>query len=169
MALDAQYHGDRAVNNDYIDPGEMIFKRRWGVRYSNMITQTIVDYRRAIDYLSTRSEIDAERIGIVGYSMGGHMSFILAANEPRIKTVVSCVVPNTKGMIIEASTFTSEMGHIPLMLMMAKEDTFYSVDDAKRLFDSVQGKNKTLRLYDSGHSLPTAYTKEVVEWVEQQL
>ncbi len=71
LALDAQYHGDRAVYNDYVDPGEMVFVKGWGVRYANMLTQSVVDYRRAIDYLTTREDIDTSRIGLIGYSMGG--------------------------------------------------------------------------------------------------
>ena len=33
--------------------------------------QTVVDWMRTLDYLSERPEVDAERIGFVGFSMGG--------------------------------------------------------------------------------------------------
>jgi hypothetical protein len=62
MALDAQYHGDRAVYNDFVDPGEMVFRLGWTMRYANVLAQTVVDYRRAIDYLETRDDIGASRI-----------------------------------------------------------------------------------------------------------
>ena len=169
MMLDAQYHGDRAVYNDYIDPGEMIFRHRWGARYSNMLTQSIVDYRRAIDYLGTRDEIDLNRIGIIGYSMGGHMTFLLAASEPRVKTIVSCVVPETPGMLTAASTFVRSLENKPLLMMMAQKDQFYTVEFAQQLFDSVPGDSKSLRFFDSGHSLPIEYTAQVVEWVDENL
>jgi dienelactone hydrolase len=169
MALDAQYHGDRAVNNDYINPGEMVFQRGWGVRYSNMMTQTIVDYRRAIDYLATRNEIDTSRVGIVGFSMGGHMTFILNAVEPRVKAVVACVVPETPGMPIAASTFTRSMGRTPFLMMMGRKDRFYTVQQAQTLFDRVPGENKTLQFFDSGHSLPPEYTGQVVKWIAKKL
>jgi len=93
------------------------------------------------------------------------MTFILAANEPRVKAVVACVIPNTRGMPIEAATFARSMGRVPLLMMMARKDNFYSVEDAQRLFDDVPGDNKTLRLFDSGHLLPPEYTKQVVDWV----
>ncbi len=169
MALDAQYHGDRAVYNDYIDPGEMIFQRNWGIRYSNLLTQTIVDYRRAIDYLASRDDIDTNRVGIVGYSMGGHMTFILGAVEPRIKAVVACVVPATPGMPIAASTFARSMGNAPLLMMMAEHDQFYSVEQAQQLYDAVPGDDKAIHFFDSGHSLPVEYVAQVLDWIEETL
>jgi len=169
LALDAQYHGERAVYNDYVNPAEMIFQRQWAMRYTHMLLQSVVDYRRAIDYLATRKDVDAQRIGITGYSMGGHMSFILGAVEPRIKATVACVVPATVGMPTAAMTFARDMGEDPLLMMMANNDQFYSVEQAQALFDAVPGDNKSLRLWDSGHSLPAAYTAEVVAWLTEQL
>ena len=169
LALDAQYHGDRAVYNDFIDPGEMVFQRGWGVRYANMMTQTVVDYRRAIDYLATRDDIDTDRVGVFGYSMGGHMTFILGAVDPRVKSVVACVVPATEGMPMAAIQFARDMGRMPLLMMMARQDQFYTVAQAEALFDGVPGDRKSLRFFDSGHSLPAAYAGEAVAWLVEQL
>jgi len=44
---------------------------------------------RALDYLSTRDDVDAERFGVTGLSGGGAMSWDLAAADERIK----CVAP----------------------------------------------------------------------------
>ena len=169
MALDAQYHGERSVYNDYIDVGDMVFRHKWRFRYANMMTQSIVDYRRAIDYLASREDIDINRVGINGYSMGGHMTFILAANEPRVKAVVGCVVPATPGWAMEALTFAPYMDKTALLMMMARKDIYYTVEDAQKLYDRVAGKNKTLKLFNSGHSLPPEYAGEVVDWLSQNL
>lgn len=48
------------------------------------------DDRRVVEYLTTRSEVDAQRIGCVGISMGGYRSAYLAAMDERIKA--ACVV-----------------------------------------------------------------------------
>jgi len=169
MALDAQYHGDRAIYNDFINPGEMVFKKNWFIRYSNMMTQTIVDYRRAIDYLASRNDIDINRVGILGYSMGGHMTFLLAASEPRVKTIVGCVVPETPGLPISASAFIRDLNNKPLLMMMATKDQYYSVDSAQNLFDSIPGDSKTLRFFESGHSLPPEYAREATDWIAKHL
>jgi len=48
------------------------------------------DDRRVVDYLQTRPDVDAERIGCVGISMGGYRSIYLAALDERIRA--ACVV-----------------------------------------------------------------------------
>jgi cephalosporin-C deacetylase-like acetyl esterase len=42
----------------------------------------------AIDVLETRDEVDADHIGAMGHSLGGHGSFFLAAYDERIKAAV---------------------------------------------------------------------------------
>jgi dienelactone hydrolase len=46
------------------------------------------DDRRTIDYLVTRPDVDPERIGCVGVSMGGYRSAFLGAQDKRIRTAV---------------------------------------------------------------------------------
>ena len=46
------------------------------------------DLGRSIDYLETRSDIDRERLGFLGVSMGAAMGVNLAAVEPRLKAVI---------------------------------------------------------------------------------
>ena len=47
------------------------------------------DVSRAVDILLTRAEVDADRIGVCGWSQGGQMSIIGAALDKRIRAVVS--------------------------------------------------------------------------------
>jgi dienelactone hydrolase len=51
--------------------------------------KAIWDNRRAVDLLVSLTEVDAERIGCVGHSLGGHMTMFTAAFEPRIRAIVS--------------------------------------------------------------------------------
>jgi pimeloyl-ACP methyl ester carboxylesterase len=44
---------------------------------------------RAIDYLQTLDFVDADRIGMVGHSYGGHSTIFTAAIEPRIRVAVA--------------------------------------------------------------------------------
>lgn len=43
----------------------------------------------AVDYLETRDDVDADRIGIMGWSLGGYFAPRAAAFEPRLKQCVS--------------------------------------------------------------------------------
>lgn len=57
-----------------------------GISYMGMI---IRDDQIALDYLTSREEVDAERIGITGMSMGGTRANWLAALDERVKVTVS--------------------------------------------------------------------------------
>ena len=48
----------------------------------------IVEARRALDWLSARPEVDANRLGMTGISGGGQVTFHTAALDPRIKAVL---------------------------------------------------------------------------------
>ena len=51
------------------------------------MTQAVLDIRRAAAFLASRKEIDAERIGVLGVSLGGITAALAAEAEPRIKNV----------------------------------------------------------------------------------
>jgi dienelactone hydrolase len=44
----------------------------------------------AIDFLQSLPQVDGERIGCIGHSLGGHNTMFTAAFDVRIKTLVSC-------------------------------------------------------------------------------
>ncbi len=46
------------------------------------------DMMRALDVLSARPEVDPERIGVTGLSMGGQLTAYLTALDPRVKAAV---------------------------------------------------------------------------------
>ena len=46
------------------------------------------DDLRTLDYLASRPEVDPNRLGCVGLSVGGYRSFLLAALDPRIKAAI---------------------------------------------------------------------------------
>jgi dienelactone hydrolase len=58
--------------------------------YQSGSMKAIYDNVRAIDLLCTLPEVDRERIGCIGHSLGGHNSLFTAAVDERIKAVVTC-------------------------------------------------------------------------------
>jgi pimeloyl-ACP methyl ester carboxylesterase len=49
----------------------------------------VADARRVVDFIETLPDADANRIGIIGHSLGGKMALYAAAFEPRIHATVS--------------------------------------------------------------------------------
>lgn len=51
--------------------------------------QGIFNHIRCIDYLQSRSDVTADKIGVIGHSLGGHNAIFLGAFDERLKIVVS--------------------------------------------------------------------------------
>lgn len=61
-------------------------------RKSNYVSGSmkgIFNHMRGVDLLQAREEVDPDRIGVIGHSLGGHNAMYMAAFDQRIKVVVS--------------------------------------------------------------------------------
>lgn len=63
---------------------------------------------RALDYLQSRDDVDADRLGVTGLSGGGVISWCLAAADPRIKAVAPVC---QSGSVEQVVTDRSADGH----------------------------------------------------------
>ncbi|WP_042221540.1 acetylxylan esterase [Oceanobacillus manasiensis] len=87
MAVDTRGHGHSGDAASYSNDvsGSWVTK---GIldKYEYYYRNVYVDAIRAIDFLSTRAEINQDRIGIIGGSMGGGITLAVAAldNRPRL-------------------------------------------------------------------------------------
>jgi len=67
---------------------------RYVVAGKCMAWKNILDMRRAIDYLCSRPEVIADRIGCYGHSMGSTHTWLVGPWEPRLKCLVgNCCLP----------------------------------------------------------------------------
>ncbi len=57
--------------------------------YASATMKGIWNHMRAVDLLESLPQVDPERIGCIGHSLGGHNTLFLAAFDPRIKVMVS--------------------------------------------------------------------------------
>lgn len=55
------------------------------------ILQTLGDYSRAVDYLAARDDVDPDRIGYAGISLGAITGLTFVAHEPRVRAMASIV------------------------------------------------------------------------------
>jgi len=103
ISLDAQYRGDRARpgKTGDLQPDSYTVRDAW--------VQTVIDLRRAVDYLESRPDIDRKRIGYLGFSMGGMLGGVLGGVETRIRCFY-LAVPG--GGIVNAA---KHIDHYPLL------------------------------------------------------
>ncbi len=71
---------------------------RMMTQMTQRVRAMLIDMRRLIDWAQTRSEIDSERIGVIGFSHSGIYAALLATQEPRVAAtalVVGLVNPHS--------------------------------------------------------------------------
>jgi dienelactone hydrolase len=61
----------------------------YALGYLSASMKAIWDNMRGVDLLSSLREVDADRIGVIGHSLGGHNAIFTAAFDDRLKAVVS--------------------------------------------------------------------------------
>ena len=74
---------------DYPSFGEYAYEFASNPEYVSGTLKAVWDNRRAVDLLTSMAEVDAERIGVIGHSLGGHNAIFTAMWEPRLKVIVS--------------------------------------------------------------------------------
>jgi len=175
LAVDAPTHGDRIAENDYAlvndlrENGQPTHRNFFTLE--EIVAQSTRDYRRVLDFVESRDEIDHKRIGMIGYSMGGLQTFILTAVEPRIRVSVACVVPSLAGRTtsIAPKDYARGIGDRPFLMLMGRTDTMCHQQHARQLLDLIPSTRKDLTFYDAGHKLPTDYVSDALAWIEEHL
>lgn len=72
LAFDFRGYGDSGGDRGHVIPAEQV-----------------VDIRSAVTWLAAREEIDSDRIGVVGSSLGGSVAIIAVAEDRRVKVCVA--------------------------------------------------------------------------------
>jgi len=89
VAIDGRFHGERIAagigEDDYNAAIANAFKSGEGHPF---YFDTTWDVMRLIDYLATRKDVDASRIGLTGISKGGIETYLTAAADPRVAAAV---------------------------------------------------------------------------------
>jgi pimeloyl-ACP methyl ester carboxylesterase len=73
---------------DYVGSGDSTFDP-YQHGYASATMKGIWNHRRCVDLLQTLPQVDPQRIGVLGHSLGGHNSLFVAVFDERIKCIVS--------------------------------------------------------------------------------
>lgn len=80
----------------------------------------------AVHYLRQRSDIDADRISLLGHSEGGLLAFMIAADDPQLACVVALSAPSLRGdslLLLQKQTLELKMG-VPAALVARNQRIF---------------------------------------------
>jgi pimeloyl-ACP methyl ester carboxylesterase len=58
-------------------------------RYESATMKGIFNHMRCVDFLVSRKDVDAGKIGVIGHSLGGHNAIFVGAFDSRLKVVVT--------------------------------------------------------------------------------
>jgi carboxymethylenebutenolidase len=137
------YHGEVAGHTEMDKAGKLM--------QSLPPDRAARDMSGAVDYLASHKAVTSKGIGVVGFCMGGMLSFIIAANRgDKVKALVPFYGFPQGAMEPDWSTLTAIVrGH------MAEHDNFFAPAAAHALEDKLRkmGKDVTLTVHPgTGHA-----------------
>lgn len=155
------------------------------------------DDQRSVDYLASRPEVDAERIGCLGISMGGYRACFLGGLDPRIKATCITGFMSTLRPMLRAHVDTHSWVHylpgmvrwldlpdvaslaVPraLMVQQCEKDGLFPIEgmrESVKHIEQVYGKAGVKerfagRFYDEPHQFTKAMQEEAFAWLDRQL
>ncbi|KRE38673.1 alpha/beta hydrolase family protein [Paenibacillus sp. Soil522] len=123
----------------------------------------VYEASRAIDYLAMRTDVDADRIGVIGFSGGGMVASLAAALDERLRTAAIFGYTNTYRAsilnrrhcldnylpgVLQYAEMPELLGLIaprPLFIESGKEDPLFP---ARHVIDAVKVLKDIYRIYD---------------------
>ncbi len=151
----------------------------------------IFDAKRAVDYLVSRPDVDADRIGVTGCSGGGAITIYAAVFDPRLKAAAAGCSINSFRTLFTGPTPDSEMSlpaflaggldaadffeaAAPLpWLMMATTEDYFRPDSARAVYTEARrwydlyGAADRIRFFvgPGPHGTPRESREEVYRWM----
>jgi dienelactone hydrolase len=184
IRIDGPYRGEREVS---IGRGSGV-QTSYHYRNRDAMMQTVVDLMRAVDYLASRDDIDANRIGFAGFSMGGAIGAMFCAHEPRVKAVLLAITggdfdklrihndnaPDDETLgpayrLVDPVLYVAKITPRPLLMINAAHDEVVPRAATEALFDAA-AEPKRIVWYECGHAdLPDEYLEEMKRFFDVEL
>lgn len=96
IAIDARHHGERSGGAKGSTAYNEAILRAWRTKADEKMEHpfyydTCWDLWRTADYLQSRADVDPEKLGMIGFSMGGIEAWLAGAVDPRYRVVVPAI------------------------------------------------------------------------------
>jgi len=138
--------------------------------------QWVQDTLRALDYLETRDDVDAERTGYWGLSWGAEIAPITLAIDERLR---AAVLMDAGALLVPVLPQADEAHFVPrvavpVLMINGRYDYVFPVETAQRPFFELLGTapdRKRHELFDSGHVVVSTHFDEAMalmgDWLNE--
>jgi dienelactone hydrolase len=169
------YKGTYERKKGFTDSADLLYGNE-SHRYVEYVIQVVKDFRRAVDYLESRKDIDAKRLAFMGASWGGRMAPIILAVEDRLRAGIM-----VKGGIKDDRQVRPEVEQInyvtrvkvATLMLNGKYDNLFPYETAiKPTFDllGTAKEDKQLILFETDHFIPrNELIKHTLGWLDKYL
>lgn len=123
----------------------------------------IVDARRALDLLAAQTDVDPNKLGIVGFSLGAQIAAIVAGDDRRPKAV-----DIIGGRGTSVALFWMPHAHAHLFFQAGLHDEVVPHDQLLALMHAAPGHPR-IRWYPVGHLLSKQIDDDMVAFMTSQL
>ena len=145
-------------------------------RISLRALRDVQDFRRSLDYLETRPEIDSSKLAYFGFSAGAVYAPLVLANEPRLKVAELAVGGLEQVRLpVERDPFQfAPRVRVPILMMNGRYDLAFPLETSqKQLFNlfGTSPDDKRFVLLEAGHAMVgfPASTRESLDWLDRYL
>jgi len=143
--------------------------------YSNNVVRWIQDFRRTVDYLETRPDMDIDKLGYYGFSWGGWNGPVVLALDERFKTgaFLSGGIPPTLARPEASSASYASRVTQPVLMISGTDDVIRPVETYQApMFESLGTPDELKRhaILEGGHLPPRdSIITETLDWFDRYL
>jgi len=142
--------------------------------FTEYLIQLVKDFRRCIDYLESREDINSDKLAFYGMSWGAWLGAIIPAVEERLEVSVLLGA----GLRGSGRSEANEINYVtrvktPTLMLNGRYDTLMPYETSiKPMFDllGTPDERKELKLYQTDHIPPRIeFIKETLAWLDRYL
>ena len=141
--------------------------------FVDYMVERVIELRRGLDYLDTRSDLDHSRIGFMAQSAGGGPGLLLTAVEKRYRSILFIGTGISPGRIADAAAanrinFAPRITG-PKMMLSGRYDEDTPPYMAQPLYALLR-EPKRQQMYDGGHAPPVdVFVPAMRKWFDETL
>ena len=141
VAIDGRYHGERTkAGKGSAEYSEAMLRTYRTGKEHPFLYDTVWDIMRLLDYLETRKDVDAKRIGLMGISKGGMETYLTAAVDSRVAVAVPCIGVQSFRWALDNDTWKHRVETFQAAINGAAKDdgvTEINADFVRKFYDRV--------------------------------